>query len=58
LLSLIRQWWCIEYEWHWVSDSQIVLEPHRYANRNVATVLFLCTVVMYLVRCGGYRSIR
>ena len=59
LLRLIRQRWSIENEWHWVRDTQLGEDAHRYANRSgVGVFSFLRTVVMNLLRRGGYRSIR
>jgi predicted transposase YbfD/YdcC len=59
LLRLIRQRWSIENEWHWARDAQLGEDAHRYANRIGAPVFaFLRTVVMNLLRRGGYRSIR
>ena len=59
LLRLIRQRWSIENQWHWARDTQLGEDAHRYANRTGAPVFaFLCTVVMNLLRRGGYRSIR
>lgn len=59
LLRLIRQRWSIENEWHWARDTQLGEDSHRYANRNGVPVFsFLRTVVMNLLRQGGFRSIR
>jgi predicted transposase YbfD/YdcC len=59
LLRLIRQRWSIENEWHWARDAQLGEDAHRYANRTGAPVFsFLRTIVMNLLRRGGYRSIR
>ena len=59
MLRLIRQRWSIENEWHWARDVQLGEDAHRYANRNgVPVFAFLRTVVMNLLRRGGYRSIR
>ena len=59
LLRLIRQRWSIENEWHWARDAQLGEDTHRYANRTGAPVFaFLRTIVMNLLRRGGYRSIR
>lgn len=59
LLRLVRQRWSIENEWHWVRDTQLGEDAHRYANRTgVGVFSFLRTVVMNLLRRGGYRSIR
>ena len=58
LLRLIQQRWSIENEWHWVRDTQLGEDAHRYASRIGAPVFsFLRTVVMNLLRRGGYRSI-
>jgi hypothetical protein len=59
LLRLIRQRWSIENEWHWARDVQLGEDAHRYAHRTGAPVFSLLkTVVMNLLRRGGYRSIR
>jgi hypothetical protein len=59
LLRLIRQRWSIENEWHWARDAQLGEDAHRYANRIGAPAFaFLRTIVMNLLRRGGYRSIR
>jgi predicted transposase YbfD/YdcC len=59
LLRLIRQRWSIENEWHWARDTQLGEDAHRYTHRIGAPVFsFLRTVVMNLLRRGGYRSIR
>ena len=55
LLRLIRQRWSIENEWHWVRDTQLGEDDHRYTNRTGAGMFsFLRTVVMNLLRRGGY----
>ena len=59
LLRLIRQRWSIENEWHWARDAQLGEDAHRYVNRIGAPVFALLrTIVMNLLRRGGYRSIR
>jgi predicted transposase YbfD/YdcC len=59
LLRLIRQCWSIENEWHWASETKLGEDHHRNANRTgVAVFSFLRTIVMNLLRRGGYRSIR
>ena len=56
---LIRQRWSNENEWHWARDAQLGEDAHRYANRiRAPEFAFLQTIVMNLLRCGGYRSIR
>ncbi len=59
LLRLVHQRWSIENEWHWVRDTQLGENAHRYSIRTGVSVFsFLRTVVMNLLRRGGYRSIR
>ena len=59
MLHLIRQRWIIENEWHWARDAQLGEDALRYANRTGAPVFSLLkTMVMNLLRRGGYRSIR
>ena len=58
LLRLIHQRWSIENEWHWPRDTQLHEDAHRYRNRNGAPLFSLLrTVVMNLLRNGGYRSV-
>jgi predicted transposase YbfD/YdcC len=58
MLRLVRQRWSIENEWHWVRDVQLGEDAHRYAHRIGAPLFsFLRTVVMNLLRRGGFRSI-
>ncbi len=59
LLRLVRQRWSIENEWHWVRDTELGEDAHRYVNRTgIGVFSSLRTVVMNLLRRGGYRSIR
>ena len=59
LLRVIRQRWSIENECHWARDAQLGEHAHRYAKSNGAPMFaFLRTIVMNLLRRGGYRSIR
>ncbi|MFN9659144.1 MAG: transposase, partial [Cyanobacteriota bacterium] len=45
--------------WHWARDAQLGEDAHRYTNRTGAPVFALLrTIVMNLLRRGGYRSIR
>jgi predicted transposase YbfD/YdcC len=62
LLRLIRQRWSIENECYWPRDTQLHEHAHRYANRyanrkGAPLFAFLRTVVMNLLRNGGYRSV-
>jgi hypothetical protein len=56
---LILQRWNIEDEWHWVRDTQLGEDAHRYTVRIGALVFaFLRMLVMNLLRCAAYHSIR
>jgi hypothetical protein len=56
---LILQRWTIENEWNWPRDAQFGQDTHRYAHRtDVPVFSLLKTVVMNLLRRGGYRYIR
>jgi hypothetical protein len=56
---VIRQRWSIENQWHRVRDTQLGEDAHRYGNSTSFGVFsFLRTVVMNMLRLGGYRSIR
>ena len=59
MLRLIRQRWSVEHEWIWAHDTQLGENAYRYGNRTGVTVFYvLRTIVMNLLRRGGYRSIR
>ncbi len=59
LLRLVRQLRAIENEWHWPRDTQLGEDSQRYAEGNGVQVLALLrTLVLNLLRCNGYRSIR
>ena len=58
LLRLIRQRWSNENKWPWSGDTQIGEDAHLYSKRiGTPVYAFLRTVVMNLLRRGGYRSI-
>jgi predicted transposase YbfD/YdcC len=59
LLRLIRQRGNIKNEWHWARDAQLGEDANRYAYHIGVPVFSLVkTVVMNLLRRGGYRSTR
>ena len=59
LLRLIRQCWCLDNEWPLVPIPFAARMPAGYVNRTgTAVFLFLRTVLMSLLRRGGYRSSR
>jgi hypothetical protein len=48
----------IEYSWHWVRDTQLREDAHRYRERNGVQVLAgLRTVALNLLRLNGFNSI-
>ena len=59
LLSLVRQRWAIENQWHWQRESQLGEDAHCYTQRNGVQVLALLrTLALNLLRCNGFYSIR
>ncbi|MFN9695352.1 MAG: ISAs1 family transposase [Synechococcaceae cyanobacterium] len=58
LLQHVRDRWSIETSWHWVRDTQLREDAHRYRERNGVQVLAgLRTVALNLLRLNGFRSI-
>lgn len=58
-MGLLQQRWCIENKLYWACESQLGKVANRYAHRNGAAVFsFLRTIVMNLLRRGGYHLIR
>ncbi len=58
LLQHERDRWSIENSWHWVRDTQLREDAHRYRERNGVQVLAgLRTVVLNLLRLNGFHSI-
>jgi hypothetical protein len=59
LLSLVRQRWSIENQWHWPRDTQLGEDARRYSQRNGVQVLALLrTLALNLLRSNGFHSIR
>jgi hypothetical protein len=58
LLQHVRDRWSIENSWHWVRDTQLREDAHRYRERNGVQVLAgLRTVALNLLRLNGFHSI-
>lgn len=58
LLQHVLDIWSIENSWHWVRDTQLREDAHRYRERNGVKVLAgLRTVALNLMRLNGFRSI-
>jgi hypothetical protein len=49
LLQHVRDRWSIENSWHWVRDTQLREDAHRYRERR--------TVALNLLRLNGFNSI-
>ena len=59
MLRLVRRRWSIENGWPWPRDAQLGEVAYPHARRIGAPVVaLLCAIVMNLLRCGGYLSIR
>jgi len=57
LLQLVRNRWSIE-GWHWIRDTQLHEDGHRYRGNGAGAMATLRTAAMNLLRLAGFRSIR
>ena len=57
LLRLIRQRWSIE-SWHWIRDTQLHEDKHRYRGNGAGVLATLRTAALNLLRLAGFDSIR
>ncbi|WP_411871809.1 hypothetical protein [Vulcanococcus limneticus] len=57
LLKLVRDRWSIE-GWHWIRDTQLHEDAHRYRSKGAGAMATLRTAAPNLLRLGGFRSIR
>jgi len=57
LLRLIRQRWSIE-SWHWIRDTQLHEDRHRYRGNGAGVLATLRTAALNLLRLTGFDSIR
>ena len=57
LLRLVRDRWSIE-GWHWIRDTQLHEDAHRYRGNGAVVMGSLRTAALNLLRLGGFQSIR
>ena len=57
LLQLVRDRWSIE-GWHWIRDTQLHEDAHRYRGNGAGAMATLRTAALNMLRLAGFRSIR
>ena len=57
LMQLVRERWSIE-GWHWIRDTQLHENAHRYQGNGAGVMATLRTAALNLLRLAGFRSIR
>jgi hypothetical protein len=57
LLRLVRDRWSIE-GWHWIRDTQLHEDAHRYRGNGAGVMATLRTAALNLLRLAGFQSIR
>ncbi|WP_296369067.1 ISAs1 family transposase [Vulcanococcus sp. Clear-D1] len=57
LLRLVRERWSIE-SWHWIRDTQLREDHHRYRGNGASVMAALRTAGLNLLRLAGFDSIR
>jgi predicted transposase YbfD/YdcC len=57
LMPLVRDRWSIE-GWHWIRDTQLHEDAHRYRGNGAGVMATLRTAALNLLRLAGFRSIR
>jgi hypothetical protein len=57
LLRQVRDRWSIE-GWHWIRDTQLHEDAHRYQGNGAGVMGSLRTAALNLLRLAGYPSIR
>jgi predicted transposase YbfD/YdcC len=57
LMQLVRDRWSIE-GWHWIRDTQLHEDAHRYRGNGAGVMATLRTAALNLLRLAGFRSIR
>ena len=55
--QLVRDRWSIEC-WHWIRDSQLHEDAHRYRGNGAGALASLRTAALNLLRLNGLQSIR
>jgi hypothetical protein len=56
-LQLVRDRWSIE-GWHWIRDSQLHADAHRYSGNRAGAMATLRTAALTLLRLDGFQAIR
>lgn len=56
LLQHVRDHWSIE-GWHWIRDTQLKEDAHRYRGHGAGVMGCLRTFALNLLRLGGFASI-
>jgi hypothetical protein len=56
-VQLVRDRWSIE-SWHWIRDTQLHEDVHRYRGNGAGTMATLRTAALNLLRLAGFQSIR
>jgi len=56
-LRLVRERWSLE-SWHWIRDTQLREDHHRYRGNGAGVMATLRTAAMNLLRFAGFGSIR
>ena len=57
LLRLVRERWSLE-SWHWIRDTQLREDHHRYRGNGAGVMATLRTAALNLLRLAGFGSIR
>ena len=57
LLRLVRESWSLE-SWHWIRDTQLREDDHRYRGNGAGVMATLRTAALNLLRLSGFGSIR
>jgi hypothetical protein len=57
LLQQVRARWSIE-GWHWIRDTQLQEDAHRYRGNGAGSMATLRTAALNLLRLAGFQSIR
>jgi hypothetical protein len=57
LLQLVRDRWSIE-GWHWIRDTQLQVDAHRYRGNGAGVMATLRTAALNLLRLAGFQPIR
>jgi hypothetical protein len=57
LLQQVRERWSIE-SWHWIRDTQLHEDDHRYRGNGAGAMATLRTAALNLLRLSGFQSIR